>query len=150
MANYLRAATHYNEQVGRFNAAVVAAIQEDPVLGPLSADYKSLRGGPVLHPYQFVAEEQRFKQLLVDWEKTLPASENDISVETEGPDWSRAELKVPGAKLYQDPLRETSAFQRVRARILLTETVEYLMHAKKDIEQSSAHLRQALERKLRH
>jgi hypothetical protein len=146
---YLKAATRYNEQVLRFNAAVVAVIHADPVLGPLAAD-KSMRGGPVLHPYEFVAEEQRFRQLLADWEKSMPGSESDISVETEGPDWSHVELKLPGAKLYEDPARARSAFERARASILPIEPAKELIEAKKTMEQSSINLRRAMEPNLHH
>src|ERR1700730_14078231 len=54
LKDYLNVATRYNEKVLRLNSAVVASIQADPVLGPLVADYKSMRGGPLLYPYEFV------------------------------------------------------------------------------------------------
>jgi len=149
LEDYLKAATQYNEKVLRLNALVVATIQADPVLGRLVADYESMRGGPLLHPYEFVAEEQRFESLLADWEKRLPASEDDISVETLGPNWSRVELKIPGKKLYEDPKIARSAFERVRASVLTTETAKELIDAKKSVEQASGHLREALEAKLR-
>jgi hypothetical protein len=85
-------------------------------------DYKSLRGGPVFCPYEFAADDQRFREILVDWEKRFRASDEDLSVETLGPNWSRVELKVPGKKLYKDPANARSAFERVRENIITTET----------------------------
>ena len=147
--SYLKAAVRYNDIILQFSAAAVAALKADPLLGPMAANYESPKGGPVMHPYDLIADDERFKQQMSGWEKMVPASDYDVSVETLGPNWSRVELKIPGAKLYQDPAQATSAFERVRSNVRQLELANQLLDARKSVGDSSRHLNELMEAKLR-
>ena len=144
LREYLNGATPNNNAVLRFNAHVVEEMKADPDLGRLAKDYHSLKGGPVLHPYLFLEDDQRFGEVVENWKTTLPGSESDISVETEGPGWSRVELKIPGGELYRDPSLAKKVLERIRTSVQASEVSREYVEEKANLRRTIQKLESTL------
>ena len=133
-----------NNAALRFNVMAVEAMRADPGLNNLTKDYRSPKGGPILYPYLFLQEDQRFTETLESWEKTLPSSDNDISVETQGPGWSRVEMKIPGSEFFRDPALAKRALERIRAGVRETDLAREYINEKSDLHRALDNLQKDL------
>jgi hypothetical protein len=147
---YLKEIHLYDAEVERFNAAVVASIRTDATLGPLAADYptKEAKQSVALSPYQFITEDQPFRELLAGLEAMVRASQGDIAFETIGFNWRHGVLRIPGDKIYQDISGVKAGLERVRVDIRSTQTAKNVIHAKKTVKESINRLEEALRRAL--
>jgi hypothetical protein len=144
LREYLKAAAANNDTALQFNTDVVQAMRADPEIGKLAKDYRNPRGGPVLYPFYFLEDDQRFNELVGNWEKTLPNSENDISVETEDPGWSRVELKIPGSEFYRDPSTARRTLEQLRASLRDSESARLYFGERQKLSGIIADLRSTL------
>jgi hypothetical protein len=144
LSKYLEDANTYNDAVHHYTIITVKMFNEDRTLGPLTKGYNSPKGGRTLHPGEFLIDDQPFDKLLEGLEASTRNSENDISIETDGPGWSHVELKIPGKDFYRDAANAAAVLTSIRSRLLPTEEAKELVRARKKRRESSARLTQLI------
>jgi hypothetical protein len=132
----------YNKEAKVFNALALETMRRDKVIQDSSANFRSLKGGPVLYPY-YLIDDRKWNEFR---ESLIRSVVGDVSVEVLGPSWTKIEIQIPGPLFTHESSKALKSLEEVRNSLRLEPQAREFLKARDLMAMASDHLIEVLAR----